>query len=90
MTKEKTTISTSKKSTLKGLVVSDSMDKTVVVEVDTIKSHQKYHKQYRSTKRYKVHDPNNAYQAGDMVEFEACRPMSAGKYHIVKQLTKNE
>ncbi|MEF3691589.1 MAG: 30S ribosomal protein S17, partial [Candidatus Moraniibacteriota bacterium] len=47
------------KKTIKGVVVSDKMDKTIVVAVETFKTHPKYLKKYRSTKRYHVHDENN-------------------------------
>jgi len=63
----------------KGVVVSDKMDKTIVVEVTTLKSHPKYLKKYRSTKRYKVHDQENKYKTGDVVNFVLCRPISKDK-----------
>lgn len=70
---------------LKGIVVSDAMDKTVVVAVETLKTHPKYLKKYRSTKKYKVHDAENAYKKGDVVTFQECRPISKDKRHnIVK------
>lgn len=68
---------------LKGVVVSDAMDKTVVVAVDTFKTHPKYLKKYRSTKKYKVHDENNVYKKGDVVVFQECRPISKDKRHKV-------
>ncbi|OGI21327.1 MAG: 30S ribosomal protein S17 [Candidatus Moranbacteria bacterium RIFCSPHIGHO2_01_FULL_55_24] len=68
---------------LKGVVVSDKMDKTIVVKVDTLKTHPKYLKQYRSSKRYKVHDEANAYKIGDVVMFQECRPISGQKRHSV-------
>lgn len=75
----------SKKVVMKGTVVSDAMDKTIVVAVDTFKTHKKYLKKYLSTKKYKVHDPENAYKVGDTVEIVASRPMSKGKrFEVVK------
>lgn len=68
---------------LKGLVVSDRMDKTIVVAVETFKLHPKYLKRYRSTKKYKVHDPENTYKTGDAVVFQECRPWSKDKRHQV-------
>jgi small subunit ribosomal protein S17 len=68
---------------LKGLVVSDAMDKTIVVAVETFKTHSKYLKKYRSTKKYKVHDAENAYKKGDEVTFRECRPISRDKRHAV-------
>jgi small subunit ribosomal protein S17 len=70
---------------LKGIVVSDAMDKTVVVAVDTFKTHEKYHKKYISTKKYKVHDEKNSCKVGDKVEIIESRPMSKEKqFSIVK------
>ena len=67
----------------KGTVVSDKMDKTVVVEVSSFKTHPKYLKKYRSNKRYKAHDQENKYKIGDVVELIPCRPMSKGKSYKV-------
>jgi len=77
MTQEK------KQLTLKGTVTSDAMDKTITVAVDTFKTHSKYHKKYLSTKKYKVHDPENTYKVGDTVEFVASRPISKDKRFTV-------
>ncbi|MDD5083707.1 MAG: 30S ribosomal protein S17 [Candidatus Moranbacteria bacterium] len=68
---------------LKGLVVSDAMDKTIVVAVETLKTHPKYLKKYRSTKKYKVHDADNTFKKGDEVMFQECRPISKDKRHTV-------
>lgn len=68
-----------KKRALRGIVVSDAMDKTVVVAVEAFKQHPKYHKRYKVTKKYKVHDEENAYSIGDKVAFEMCKPMSKDK-----------
>lgn len=67
----------------KGLVVSDSSDKTIVVEVADYKTHPKYVKKYRRDRKYKVHDPNNEYRIGDYVEFIECRSISRCKKWIV-------
>ena len=64
---------------LKGKVVSELMDKTVVVVVERIKKHTKYFKQYKTSKRYKAHDPKNEYKKGDKVVIEAMRPISKDK-----------
>lgn len=66
-----------------GVVVSDKMDKTIVVKVDTLKAHSKYLKRYIRSKRYKVHDEENAYKIGDKVTFIECKPMSKDKKHRV-------
>ncbi len=62
-----------------GIVVSDAMQKTVVVKVDFKKRHAKYKKSYTVSKRYKAHDENNDYHVGDKVIIEAIRPMSKDK-----------
>ena len=80
---EAVTLTTKKVPTHKGVVVSAVMDKTIVVKVDTLKTHTKYSKQYTSSKRYKVHDETNQYQIGDMVIFQECRPYSKDKRHQV-------
>lgn len=67
----------------KGVVVSAAMDKTIVVAVETLKTHPKYLKQYRSTKKYKVHTEENKYAVGDVVTFRECRPISRDKRHTV-------
>jgi small subunit ribosomal protein S17 len=76
------TNTTKKLATKKGKVVSDSMDKTIVVAVQSLKTHPKYLKKYRSTKKYKVHDAENKHKVGEVVEFTECRPMSKDKNHI--------
>ncbi len=64
---------------LKGIVLSDKMDKTVVVGVDVLKEHPKYKKRYKSSTRYKVHDEKNEAKEGDRVIIEETRPLSKGK-----------
>ncbi|MEI8343488.1 MAG: 30S ribosomal protein S17 [Candidatus Moraniibacteriota bacterium] len=77
------TNTTKKLATKKGKVVSDSMDKTIVVAVQSLKTHPKYLKKYRSTKKYKVHDSENKHKIGDSVEFVQCRPLSKDKNHTL-------
>jgi small subunit ribosomal protein S17 len=67
----------------KGTVISDKMDKTIVVAVEKLKSHPKYLKKYRVTKKYKVHDQENKCKVGDVVEFIQCRPISKDKCYKV-------
>lgn len=67
----------------KGIVVSSSMNKTAVVAVEDYKTHSKYLKKYRSTKKYKAHDEENKCKVGDKVEIVSCRPMSKGKKYKV-------
>ena len=70
---------------MRGYVVSDAMDKTIVVAVETLKTHKKYNKKYLSTKKYKVHDEENTYAVGDEVTIVACRPVSKDKaFTVVK------
>ncbi len=78
-----TTPETKKTSTLKGVVVSVKMARTIVVEVETLKTHPKYLKKYRSTKRYKVDATDREYALGEKVSFRACRPVSRDKRHQV-------
>lgn len=62
-----------------GEVVSDKMAKTIVVKVDSVKIHPKYHKRYTVSKKYKVHDETNQFKIGDKVVFVECRPLSRDK-----------
>ena len=63
-----------------GVVVSDKMDKTVVVAVHDKIKHPIYKKTINKTKKYKVHDENNEAGVGDRVEIEETRPLSKDKY----------
>ena len=67
------------KQQLIGIVISDKMDKTVVVKVDSRKRHPKYHKAYTVSKKFKAHDENNEYHVGDKVVIESIRPKSKEK-----------
>ncbi len=67
----------------RGIVVSDKMAKTVVVAVDSLKTHSKYKKKYRSTKKYKAHDAEGKHRIGDVVEIVPCRPVSKDKRYKV-------
>lgn len=62
-----------------GQVVSNKMDKTVVVKVETLKRHNLYKKTIRHTAKYKAHDPNNMCQVGDVVRIMETRPLSKEK-----------
>ncbi len=77
----KTTTTTRKK--LTGTVVSDKMDKTVVVNVNRYVAHKKYGKYYKIDKHYKAHDEKNEYKVGDLVVIEESRPMSKDKNFVV-------
>ena len=67
------------KKTLQGIVVSDKMQKTVVVEVERIKEHPKYKRRYKIHKKYKAHDENQEYHMGDEVVIEESNPISKDK-----------
>ncbi len=69
-----------------GLVVSDKMDKTVVVEVEDRVKHPKYGKVIRRTKKYKAHDGQNACGVGDRVLLMEIRPLSATKRWRVAEI----
>lgn len=61
---------------LRGVVVSDKMDKTIVVEVTTIRSHPVYKKRFKTNKKYYAHDVDNQCVAGDVVTISETRPTS--------------
>jgi small subunit ribosomal protein S17 len=67
----------------RGIVVSKGSLKTVVVSVDVYKTHSKYKKKYKVTKRYKAHDEENKFKVGDKVEIAAARPVSKDKKYKV-------
>lgn len=62
-----------------GKVVSDKMDKTIVVEVEYVKKHRLYKKAMRRTSRFKAHDEENSCKMGDTVRIEESRPYSKEK-----------
>jgi small subunit ribosomal protein S17 len=62
-----------------GKVVSDKMDKTIVVSVETYKKHPLYHKRIKYTKKFKAHDENNQAKIGDTVKIMETRPLSKDK-----------
>lgn len=62
-----------------GKVVSDKMNKTIVVAVETYKKHDLYHKRIKYTKKFKAHDENNEAKIGDVVKITETRPLSKDK-----------
>lgn len=74
-----------KKRTLKGKVVSDKMDKTVVVSVERLKNHPLYHKKYKASNKFMAHDEKGACKEGDIIEIEETRPLSKNKRWQVRQ-----
>jgi small subunit ribosomal protein S17 len=74
-----------------GLVVSDKMDKTVVVAVENRAAHPKYGKIVVRTKRYKAHDEDNKCKIGDRVRIQETRPLSRTKrWAVLEILTSNQ
>ena len=74
-----------------GLVVSDQMDKTIVVQVSAVKPHAQYGKVVRRTARLKAHDENNEARIGDTVLVRECRPLSREKsWRLIKVLERAE
>ncbi len=64
---------------LQGVVVSDAMDKTVVVRVERRVMHPVYKKFIRRSKKYSAHDETNTVKVGDVVRIQECRPISKNK-----------
>lgn len=71
-----------------GRVVSDKMDKTVVVAVDYVRRHPLYHKRITRTSKFKAHDANNECKTGDIVRIEETRPISKNKNWIVREIVE--
>ena len=64
---------------LQGIIISDKMQKTLVVQVERIKEHPKYKRKYKFHKKYKAHVEGGEYQIGDKVVIEECKPISKEK-----------
>jgi len=74
-----------------GVVVSDKMDKTIVVRVSAVKPHAQYRKVIRTTSRLKAHDEQNEARVGDTVLVRECRPLSRDKtWRLIKVLERAE
>ena len=69
-----------------GKVVSDKMNKTIVVEIQQTYLHPKFRKVLRKTKSYKVHDEQNQAKVGDIVRFFQCRPLAKTKYMYLAEV----
>ena len=74
------------KRTLEGRVVSDKMDKTVIVRVDRLHRHRRYQKVVRAVKKYKAHDEENTCRKGDLVRIVESRPLSREKRWVVQEI----
>lgn len=80
-----------RRKTKQGRVVSDRMDKTVVVAVETYRPHPLYKRAVRRITRFKAHDEQNACGIGDVVRIEETRPLSKEKrWRVVEILSKGE
>jgi small subunit ribosomal protein S17 len=73
---------------LTGSVVSDKMDKTVVVKVESWKRHRLYHKVVKHVKKYKAHDAENECRVGDRVLIVESRPLSKEKTWVVEEIVR--
>jgi small subunit ribosomal protein S17 len=71
-----------------GRVVSDRMDKTVVVEIGDLKKHPLYRKIIRRQSRFKAHDEQNACRVGDLVRIMETRPLSRDKHWRVVEVVE--
>jgi len=72
-----------------GRVVSDKMEKTIVVEVSTRKTHKTYGKRVKYSKKYHAHDENNEAKIGDIVRIMETRPLSATKrFRLIEVVEK--
>ena len=76
-----------RRKTRSGLVVSDKMDKTIVVQIDRMVMHPIYKKFVKQRVKYKVHDETNDARVGDTVLIEECRPLSKQKRWRMKSVT---
>ena len=77
------------KRTLTGIIVSDKMDKTVVVKVERIKEHPIYRRRYKLHKKYKAHNEGNQYKKGEFVIIQECNPISKDKtWEVISKVTK--
>ena len=80
---KKDSIKKPQKTRLRGIVISDKMQETVVVSVERLILNVKYKKRLRITKKFKAHNKDNKYKTGDRVIIEECRPMSKDKRWII-------
>lgn len=75
------------KKKLTGTIISDKMQKTVVVKIEKVKEHPKYKKRFKIHKNYKAHSESGEYKVGDKVVIEECRPLSKEKkWKVVEKI----
>jgi small subunit ribosomal protein S17 len=72
--------------TIVGIVSSNKTDKTIVVTVNTSKTHPLYRKQYAVSKKFMAHDEKNEAEVGDKVEITETRPISARKRYVLSRI----
>ncbi|MFO7941694.1 MAG: 30S ribosomal protein S17 [Bacillota bacterium] len=85
---DETTQTTSNRKVRRGVVVSDKMDKTVVVEVEARIKHPLYGRRVRRTKRFKAHDERNECRTGDLISITETRPLSKDKRWRVLEIVR--
>ena len=74
-----------------GIIVSNKMQKTVVVRVERIEESKKYKKRYKVQKKYKAHTNEQNYNVGDIVLIEECRPISKDKkWKVIKKIAQSQ
>lgn len=73
-----------------GTVVSDKMEKTIVVSVDTFGVHKLYKKRVKKSTKFHVHDENNTAKVGDVVRFMETRPLSKTKHYILVEVVSTK
>ena len=88
MTNQQQTTARGARKSRTGLVVSDKMEKTVVVAVDSVRRHPLYHKRITRTSKFLAHDEQNACNPGDIVRIEETRPLSKRKRWIVREIVE--
>lgn len=81
---------TSRRKMYKGKVVSDKMDKTITVQVDTYRSHKLYGKRYKYSKKFHAHDEKNEAKIGDVVRIMETRPLSKSKHFRLVEITEKK
>lgn len=79
---------TSRRRTLQGIVVSDKMNKTRVVQIRYSAKHDKYHKVVKVANKFKAHDEKNESKIGDVVRMMETRPLSKDKRWIIREIVK--
>src|SRR5436309_11232984 len=85
---QRTAMKKSRRQQKVGRVVSNKMDKTIVVVVETLKKHRIYKRTFKQTKRFQAHDEENTCQVGDLVRIEESRPLSKMKRWRLVEIVK--